>query len=148
MLLNFHVNGVAVILRKWRLSCKKLWMVHRNSRRCCLLQPIVADIPWSVCFMCVCMFDKGTMYWGSRKYREYPAFGRYAQLYLVGGSSDAAFRCLYCSSLFDGCRSRAAKVLQLRVIVHHFSPLVIFFLGGGAWPLPRRHLHIFSTTTF
>ena len=32
-------------------------------------------------------------------YMEYPARGRYAQPYSVGGSIDAAFRCRYCNSL-------------------------------------------------
>jgi len=34
------------------------------------------------------------------KYRECLACSRYFQAYLVGGSSDVAFHCQYCSSLF------------------------------------------------
>jgi len=34
------------------------------------------------------------------KYEEYPAFGQYPQPYLVGGSSDVAFHCQYCSNVF------------------------------------------------
>jgi len=39
-------------------------------------------------------------FWGNIK-GEYPACARYSQSYSVGGSSDAAFRCRYCSNLLS-----------------------------------------------
>ena len=40
----------------------------------------------------------GDVSWLIVKYRD-PACDQYSQLYLVGGSSDAAFCCQYCSNL-------------------------------------------------
>jgi len=48
------------------------------------------------------------------KYRKYPACGRYSQPYSVGCSSDAAFRCQYCSNLLE-LATRSCVVVMLRL---------------------------------
>jgi len=47
--------------------------------------------------------ERGNISRSMLKYREYLAHGRYSQLYLVGGSRDAAFWIHFCQK-FEGCR--------------------------------------------
>ena len=54
-----------------------------------------------------------------RQYRGYPTCGRYFQLYILGGSSSAAFRCQYCSNLFinDSIKNQPILIILSYIIL-------------------------------